>query len=132
MTGDTGSPRYMAPEVALLQPYNETADVYSFAILLWQMLAMMTPFANFTMSLFHKSVVKGGARPKNDPKWPVNITALLNQAWNTIISKRPSMEEISAALREEINSKSDEEVNDILDISRKSEMSMHIHKSNIR
>ena len=33
MTGQTGSYRYMAPEVAKELPYNETADVYSFAIL---------------------------------------------------------------------------------------------------
>eukprot|EP00543_Licmophora_paradoxa_P018116 CAMPEP_0202477130 /NCGR_PEP_ID=MMETSP1360-20130828/93784_1 /ASSEMBLY_ACC=CAM_ASM_000848 /TAXON_ID=515479 /ORGANISM="Licmophora paradoxa, Strain CCMP2313" /LENGTH=320 /DNA_ID=CAMNT_0049104365 /DNA_START=36 /DNA_END=995 /DNA_ORIENTATION=+ len=35
LTGDTGSPRYMAPEVALDKSYNETVDVYSFGILLW-------------------------------------------------------------------------------------------------
>lgn len=27
-TADTGSPRYMAPEVFLGKPYNETCDVY--------------------------------------------------------------------------------------------------------
>lgn len=34
LTGETGSPRYMAPEVALSQPYNETSDVYAFSLLL--------------------------------------------------------------------------------------------------
>jgi serine/threonine protein kinase len=37
MTGNTGSLRYMAPEVALRKPYTEKVDVYSFGILLWQM-----------------------------------------------------------------------------------------------
>jgi serine/threonine protein kinase len=34
LTGQTGSYRYMAPEVAKERPYNQTADVYSFSILL--------------------------------------------------------------------------------------------------
>ena len=39
LTGDTGSLRYMAPEVSLGKPYNDTVDTFSFAILCWQMLA---------------------------------------------------------------------------------------------
>lgn len=34
LTGETGSPRYMAPEVALTKPYNQTSDTYSFSLLL--------------------------------------------------------------------------------------------------
>jgi serine/threonine protein kinase len=34
LTGETGSFRYMAPEVALCQPYNQRADVYGFGLLL--------------------------------------------------------------------------------------------------
>lgn len=29
MTGETGSIRYMAPEVALHKPYDEKADIFS-------------------------------------------------------------------------------------------------------
>ena len=39
-----GTPRYMAPEVALGEPYNETCDVYSFAILFWQLLSLEQPY----------------------------------------------------------------------------------------
>jgi serine/threonine protein kinase len=44
MTGETGTPRYMAPETALNKPYNASCDTYSFCILLWQMLMLKTPF----------------------------------------------------------------------------------------
>ena len=44
MTGNTGSLRYMAPEVALKQPYNEKADVYSFGIMVWQMARDRIPY----------------------------------------------------------------------------------------
>ena len=36
LSGNTGSMRYMAPEVALGNPYNHKVDVYSFGILFWQ------------------------------------------------------------------------------------------------
>jgi len=35
LTGNTGSLRYMAPEVAIGLPYNQKADAYSFGILFW-------------------------------------------------------------------------------------------------
>lgn len=39
LTGFTGSIRYMAPEVAKSQPYNLSADVYSYGMLLWHVFA---------------------------------------------------------------------------------------------
>ena len=44
MSGNTGSLRYMAPEVALEKPYNSSVDVYSFGILFWQITSLETPF----------------------------------------------------------------------------------------
>lgn len=38
LTGQTGSIRYMAPEVATNQLYNQSVDVYSFALISWGML----------------------------------------------------------------------------------------------
>ena len=35
LTGNTGSARYMAPEVALDNPYNQSVDVYAFILILW-------------------------------------------------------------------------------------------------
>ncbi len=39
-SGRTGTRRYMSPEVALCLPYGKPADVYSFAILFWEVLAL--------------------------------------------------------------------------------------------
>lgn len=123
LTGDTGSPRYMAPEVALSQPYNENVDVYSMAILSWQMFAMETPFEGYTMKMFNSKVVVGGHRPKCDPSWSSEIQSMLRQGWCDS-KDRLSMAEFSSYLREEINKNSDEEICDIIDASRKSEMSL--------
>ena len=109
------------------KPYNERADCYSFAILLWQILEMETPFEGYTVSMFNKKVVAGGARPKCDEKWPKVINGMMHAGWGPLAT-RPSMGEISECLRDEINRVSDSEVNEILDISRKSEMSLHKQK----
>lgn len=124
MTGDTGSPRYMADEVALSKPYNETVDVYSFCILLWQILKLETPFDGYTMSMFRKNVVVGGARPKCDPKWPQELCATMKLGWGPA-KNRPNMEDVCVCLRDEINRNSDEALEDVVDASRKSAMSLH-------
>jgi serine/threonine protein kinase len=51
LTSMTGSPIYMAPEVGLGggRTYNEKCDGYSFAILLWEMLTLKTPFELYTV-----------------------------------------------------------------------------------
>lgn len=40
MTGLTGSRRYMAPEVCRKQPYGIAVDVYSLALVVWEVLAL--------------------------------------------------------------------------------------------
>lgn len=126
LTGDTGSPRYMAPEVALEKPYNERADVYSFSILLWQILELETPFAGYSMSLFNKKIVQEGVRPLCNGKWPTAVVDMMQRGWS-IVAKRPSMKEVASVLRDEISRHTDVTEGgsgDFLDASRKSEMSM--------
>jgi serine/threonine protein kinase len=125
MTGDTGSPRYMAPEVALQENYNESSDVYSFAILMFQMLALETPFEGFSMAMFEKKVVREGCRPRVDPKWPQRILDLIQKSWSTKISERPTMEQIVEILRAEISEKTDENLRDNLDTSGRTQHSLH-------
>merc|ERR1719469_1623108 len=80
LTGYTGSIRYMAPEVVLCKSYNESADVFSFGILLWQMLSCATPYDGFTVKMYETLVVEKGYRPQ-DPKvkekWPEEVTKLM-------------------------------------------------------
>ena len=45
MTHNVGSTRYMAPEIKAKQKYNCSADVYSFGILVYQMLTLEVPIS---------------------------------------------------------------------------------------
>ncbi len=131
MTGDTGSMRYMAPEIALFQPYNETVDVYAFGILLHQICSLEKPFQGFTKKMFDKLVTTGGQRPKCDPKWSPRMQTLLQQCWNVDISKRPAMRQVWETLGEELSQYSGDvpRLRDSNDDSGKTKHSLHMRKS---
>ena len=40
----------MAPEVALCKNYGLSADVFSYSILLWEIISLKIPFAGFDVS----------------------------------------------------------------------------------
>lgn len=93
----------MAPEVALGKPYNELVDVYSFSVLLWEMLEVETPFSEYhTMAKFRSKVVKGRTRPICNPSWPLPVQILLHGGWSPDISSRPPMKTVVATLSSEV------------------------------
>ena len=94
MTGNTGSLRYMAPEVTLKLPYSEKVDVYSFGIMLWQMARDRVPFKGYNKRQYVTSVVQGLERPKIDRSWPSGFSSLLTRCWNAEATARPSFGEI--------------------------------------
>lgn len=44
MTGNCGTVQWMAPEVLASEKYAEPADVYSFAIVCWELLSRACPY----------------------------------------------------------------------------------------
>jgi hypothetical protein len=109
-------------EVFLGKPYKETADTFSFSILCWQILSMDTPYEGFTVKMFEKSVMNGGTRPKINADWGQTICNMLKDSF-VDNPKRPSMADVCETLRDEINRLSDDEIVDMLDASRKSQLS---------
>ena len=102
MTGNTGSLRYMAGEVALRQPYNEKVDVYSYGILLWQMAKDKVPFKGMNRADFMNQVVRKGVRPKIDKSWPKDFVDLLQSCWHVDFTQRPSFEMVSHSLTRQL------------------------------
>lgn len=102
LTELTGSPRYMAPEVANEQPYNATCDSYSFAILFWEMLSCRTPYELYTPKSLREKVYNGAhKRPPVDEEWPVTMKLLLKRSWTQNLHERNSMDAIVKILRKE-------------------------------
>ena len=100
LTGQTGSARYMAPEVAACQPYGASSEVYSFCIILWQLLSHERPYAGLDMKGFQRQVVHGGQRPPLKKSWPPQLSAMLADGWHADPCVRPTMAEVCCKLQE--------------------------------
>lgn len=98
MTGNTGSLRYMAPEVCLQLPYNDKVDVYSFSIILWQMAKNKLPFKDLNKAEFLSRVVRSKERPKIDKRWPAAFITLLTRCWDDDHVNRPQFKSIVETL----------------------------------
>jgi len=112
LTGFTGTIRYMPPEVAQSQRYNSTVDVYSFSILLWEMLSLKQPFADFTCRMHNQLVVMRNVRPVVPDIWGSRINNLLTNCWSPVLNKRMPFEDICTCLSEETYSCHDDSICD--------------------
>ena len=93
-----GTRRYMAPEVFLGKPYNLKADVFSFAILLQQMLSLEKPFSMYNAALYKLLVCEEGIRPSIYPEWPSEVQDLLHDGWAPRPIYRPNMKQVRMTL----------------------------------
>ena len=99
MTGHTGSRRYMAPEVALDQPYSTSADVYSFGLIIFEISCLETPYKDMDANIHMKKVVQKGVRPKVTSPLPQSLQDLMNQCWHADPRKRPVLEDAATVIR---------------------------------
>ena len=95
-----GALRYMAPEVGLRRPYNLSADVYSWSMIMWYIMALEPPFGAYLPNMFLERVFQKGYRPAMKDKWSDELKTLMKDSWSTNISERPNFETIQKTLRE--------------------------------
>ena len=103
MTGCTGSIRYMSPENIQGRPYNLTTDVYSWAMIMWNILALEPPFALYTEQMIIDRVCDRGYRPKIFSTWSARVSRIIGHSWSANFKERPSFAEISIDLRKELD-----------------------------
>ncbi|XP_069148694.1 serine/threonine-protein kinase STY13-like [Solanum lycopersicum] len=63
MTPETGTYHWMAPEMIQHRSYTQKVDVYSFGIVLWELITRLLPFQNMTAVQAAFAVVNKGVRP---------------------------------------------------------------------
>lgn len=81
--------RYMAPEVALSKPYTHRAEVFSFALVLWEMAAHQKPYSGYTSEGQFKGALLRGVTPQIAKQWPAGLGSLLMECWAPDESQRP-------------------------------------------
>lgn len=98
LTAETGSYRWMAPEVIRHEPYNSACDVYSFAVVCWEMLTYDVPFASVTAVQAAFNVAVRDRRPELPSSCSAAIAKLVTECWHADAKQRPSFAQISARL----------------------------------
>ncbi|XP_011101450.1 serine/threonine-protein kinase STY8-like [Sesamum indicum] len=99
MTAETGTYRWMAPEVINHQPYDQKADVFSFAIVLWELVTAKVPYDTMT-PLQAALGVRQGLRPELPKNAHPKLLDLMQRCWEAVPSNRPSFSEIIIELEE--------------------------------
>jgi serine/threonine-protein kinase len=96
-----GSPKYMAPEQILGKKVDETADVYSIGVIMYEMATGVPPYSRGDhMSVMYQHV-QGKAKPPQELNAliPDEFATLIGKAMSVDKSKRyQSMAELTAAL----------------------------------
>ncbi|XP_015384188.2 serine/threonine-protein kinase STY46-like isoform X3 [Citrus sinensis] len=97
MTAETGTYRWMAPEVINHQPYDQKADVFSFAIVLWELVTAKVPYDSMT-PLQAALGVRQGLRPDLPENAHPKLIDLMQRCWDAVPDNRPSFSEIKLEL----------------------------------
>ena len=94
MTGETGSYRYMAPEVYKHEAYGPKVDVYAFAMIAYQAFTNLQPFMDKEGILAARAAAQGSR-----PKFPKNcvpepIREIIRNCWHSDFRQRPTFEAV--------------------------------------
>lgn len=81
------------------KPYNLSADVFSFGVLLWHIMACTTPYRGFTLKMFKQIVAENDMRPTIKNSWPNDIKFLMKKCWINDGGKRPNLDIVTGELR---------------------------------
>ncbi|CAI0468932.1 unnamed protein product [Linum tenue] len=100
MTAETGTYRWMAPEVIEHKPYDHKADVFSFAIVLWELLTGKLPYEYLTPLQAAVGVVQKGLRPTIPKHSNPKLADLLERCWQQDPALRPDFSEIIENLQQ--------------------------------
>ena len=100
MTGETGSYRFMAPEIFRHLSYNETVDIYSYGMILFFLLDGKPPWPTENGLIAARKASEEGDRPTIPRNWDNRIQVLLQDCWDENPSARPSFQQILHILRQ--------------------------------
>eukprot|EP00935_MAST-01C_sp_MAST-1C-sp1_P000257 g257.t1 len=103
MTGQIGTPAFMAPEMIEGQrdvKGTTKVDVFSFAILLWTLWTQEVPYKKLDLTPFSLlSKILGGLRPELPDDLPKELRAMIKRCWSHDPNERMTFEEIQSNLQ---------------------------------
>ena len=93
-----GTYRWMAPEVIDGGSADKHSDVYSFSMVMWELMAHKIPFHDKANELDAAICAQENERPQLNGGWPEYIRVLIKKCWSHHPHFRPSFDDIVTAL----------------------------------
>ncbi|KAL8113018.1 serine/threonine/tyrosine-protein kinase HT1-like [Apium graveolens] len=87
---DSGTYRWMAPEMIKRKSYSGKVDVYGFGLILWELVAGIIPYEDMTPIQAAFAVVNKNLRPAFPDDCPAAMRALIGQCWSSQPERRPN------------------------------------------
>ncbi|GAB4826963.1 hypothetical protein Ancab_033844 [Ancistrocladus abbreviatus] len=100
LADDPGTYRWMAPEMIKHKQYGRKVDVYSFGLILWEMVAGHIPYEDMNPIQAAYAVVNKNLRPTLPAECPPAMRALIEQCWSSQPEKRPEFWQIVKVLEQ--------------------------------
>uniref|UniRef100_A0A0A9DR12 Protein kinase domain-containing protein n=1 Tax=Arundo donax TaxID=35708 RepID=A0A0A9DR12_ARUDO len=94
LANDTGTFRWMAPEMMKHKSYGRKVDVYSFGLILWEMFSGSIPYEDLNPFQAAFAVFDKNVRPVIPNSCPAPVRLLIEQCWTSHPEKRPEFWQI--------------------------------------
>ena len=89
-----GTVAWMAPEVIRNEPCNEKVDIWSYGVLLWELLTCEVPYRNVDSSAIIWGVGSNSLQLPIPRTCPDGYKLLMKQCWSAKSRNRPSFKHI--------------------------------------
>jgi len=89
---------YLAPEVMGGARVTERSVVYTFGIILWELITRATPYSDLNLFYFQTAICEEGRRPHLPPELPDSVSRLLHNTWQAERAARMCFEDITCTL----------------------------------
>eukprot|EP01100_Stratorugosa_tubuloviscum_P013770 TRINITY_DN708_c0_g2_i1.p1 TRINITY_DN708_c0_g2~~TRINITY_DN708_c0_g2_i1.p1 ORF type:complete len:607 (+),score=247.01 TRINITY_DN708_c0_g2_i1:110-1930(+) len=93
-----GTVSYMAPEMLMMQNYDEKVDIYSFGVCMWEMIVREIPFYQKTIEEIAILVLQEHYQHPLPSNIPLNLRTLICDCWNFQSSRRPTFSTVITRL----------------------------------
>lgn len=100
VTNTAGTPAYQAPEMLRDEPITEKVDVYSFAVLIWEIYTGKLPWSDKSCAQMVHTVAITHSRPPIPADCPKKLAELMTKCWAPAPEARPAFQEVQVLLKE--------------------------------
>jgi len=102
LTAETGTYRWMAPEIIAHKSYGTEVDVFSFGVMCWEIVTGgRLPYETLNPLQAAVAVVHQGLRPEIPETCSQILCCLMRECWETLPARRPHFSEIVVRLQEQ-------------------------------